>query len=77
MTHFWRLLSPNSPKYDPILLEFAPELVFKESKTLFEKFFKNSNFDGKRTYPKFALFFSFCPTLTPLFSMKEAEIEKT
>ena len=75
MAHFWKFLGPNSPKYGPILLKFTPELVLKESKTLFENFFKNSNFYRNRTFPKFAPFFSFCPTLTPFFSMKEAEIE--
>ena len=40
MAHFWGFLGPNSPKYRPILLKFAPELVFKDSKTLFENFFK-------------------------------------
>ena len=32
MAHFGGFGGPNSPKYDPILLKFAPELVFKESK---------------------------------------------
>ena len=53
---FWKFLGPNSPKYDLILLKFASELVFKENKTLFEKFFKNSNYYGNKMYPKFALF---------------------
>ena len=75
MAHFWEFWGPNSPKYGPILLKFTPELVLKESKTLLEIFFKNSNFYRNRTFPKFAPFFSFCPTLTPFFSMKEAEIE--
>ena len=54
MAHLWVFLGHNSPKYGPILL-----LFLKESKTLFQKIFENSNFDGNRTYPKFALFFRF------------------
>ena len=53
MAHFWAFLGPNSPKYGPILLKFAPQLVFMGSKTVF---FENSNFYRNRTYPKFALF---------------------
>ena len=68
MTHFLVFLGPKSPKCGPVLLKFAPQLLPKESKTLFEEFFENSNFYRKRTFRKFALFFSFCPT---------AEIEKT
>ena len=60
------ILGPNCPKYCPILLKFVP-VVFKES----------SNFYENCTLPKFALIFSFCPTLTLFYSMKEAEIEKT
>ena len=77
MAHFWAFLGPNSPKYGLILLKFAPQLLFMGSKTVFEEFFENSNFYRNRTYPKFALFFSFCPTLRLFFSMKEAEIDKT
>ena len=77
MTHFLAFLGPKSPKCGPVLLKFAPQLLTKESKTLFEEFFENSNFYRKRTFRKFALFFSFCPTLRLFFSMKEAEIEKT
>ena len=32
------LLGPNSPKYDPILLKLAPEVVFKETQTVFQEF---------------------------------------
>ena len=77
MAHFWAFLGPNSLKCDPILLKFTPQLVFMGSKKLFEESFENSNFYRNRTYPKFAVFFSFCPTLRPFFSMKEANIEKT
>ena len=78
MEHPWNgpflaFLGPNSPKYGAILLKFGPELGSIGSKTLFQEFFENSNFYQNRT----ALFFSFCPTLTPFFCMKEAEIEKT
>ena len=55
-------LDPNCPKYCLILLKFAPEVVFKARKTVFQKFLKNSNF---------------YENLTPFYSMKEAKIEKT
>ena len=35
MTHLGEFLGPNFPKYDMIFLKFAPELVFREGKTLF------------------------------------------
>ena len=76
MAHFGGFLGRNSPKYSPILLKLAPQLFLMESKTLLQEFFKNSNFSRNRTFPKFARFFGFCPTLRPFFSMKEAEIEK-
>ena len=77
MAHFWAFLSPNSPKCRLILLKFAPQLFLKESKTLIYEFFKNSNIYRNRTFSKLALFFSFCATLRPFFSMKETEIEKS
>ena len=77
MAHSGVFLGRNSPKCGPIRLKFAPQLFLMEMKTLLEEFFKNSNFSRNRTFPKFARFFRFCPTLRPFFSMKEAEIEKT
>ena len=77
MTDFWAFLGPNSPKCGPTLLKFEPQLFLMESNTLIQELFKNSNFYRNRTFPKFALFFRFCPTLRPFFSMKEAEIEKS
>ena len=65
-------LGPNSPKYGLILLKLAREVVFKETQTIFQKFWKNSNF-CKRETPKV---FTFGPTLTPFFPLKMAEIEK-
>ena len=44
---------------------------------MFQKFFENSNFYGNCTLPQFDFFFSFCPTLGPIYPIKEAEIEKT
>ena len=35
MVHFWGFSGPKSPKCGPILLKFAPQLLLKESKTLF------------------------------------------
>ena len=77
MAHFGGFLGPNSPKCGPIRLKFGPRLFLMEIKTLLQEFFKNSNFSRNRTFPKFARFFGFCPTLRPFFSMKEAEIEKS
>ena len=57
IAHFWAFLGPNSPKSDPILLKFAPQLVFMESKTLSEESFENPDFYQNITYPKFAVFF--------------------
>ena len=77
MAHFGGFFGPNSPKCGPIRLKFGPRLFLMEIKTLLQEFFKNSNFSRNRTFPKFARFFGFCPTLRPFFSMKEAEIEKS
>ena len=75
MVHFLAFSGPKSPKCDPILLKFVPKLLLKQSKTLFSEFFEDSNFCRNRTFPKFALFFSFCPTLRPFFSVKEPKLE--
>ena len=75
MAHFGGFLGRNSPKCGSILLKFAPQLFLMEIKTLLQEFLKNANFSRNRTFPKFARFFRFCPTLRPFFSMKEAEIK--
>ena len=67
LAHFWKFFGANSLKYSSILLKFGPELVFQEIKTLFEKFFENSNFYGDRTYSIFT-FFSLFVELWPRFS---------
>ena len=54
MAHFGGFWGPNSPKYDPILLKFAPELVFKESK-------------WKQDVPKVCSFFQFLSNFDPIF----------
>ena len=41
LTHFRGGLGRNSPKCGPILLKFVPQLLLKESKTLFLEFSKN------------------------------------
>ena len=51
--HFGVFLGPNSPEYGSILLKFAPEVVFKEAKTVFQKFLENSDYYGNCTLPKF------------------------
>ena len=72
----FRFLGPNSPKYDPILLKLAPQVVLKERNRVFQKVLPNSNFQRNWTLSKFNFFFSFGPTLGPIYPMKEAEIEK-
>ena len=42
--HFGGFLGPNSPKYGPIMLKLAPEIVPKERNGVFEKVLVNSNF---------------------------------
>ena len=53
MGHFWEFLSLNSPKYRQIFAKFLPEVVFKETQTVFQEFRKNSNFCGNGRHPKF------------------------
>ena len=36
--HFGAFLGPNSPKYDSILLKFAPEVVFEETNIVLQNF---------------------------------------
>ena len=71
--HFGVFWGPNSPKYSLILVKVAPEAVFGENKRVLE----NSTFQGNCTSPKFNLFLRFCPTLGPIYPMKEAKIEKS
>ena len=54
MVLFGGFLGPNSPKYCQILPKFFLEVVLKEPQTLFEEFWKNSNFYRNVRYPKFA-----------------------
>ena len=54
MGHFGGFWGPNFPKYGPILLKLAPQLVFMETQTLFQEFCKNSNFRRNGTLPKFS-----------------------
>ena len=44
MTHSGRFSGHNSPKYGPILLNFLPEVVLKETKSVFEESSKNTKF---------------------------------
>ena len=46
---------PNFPKYCLIFMKFSPEVVFKETKTVFEESLENSNFYRNGRHPKFAL----------------------
>ena len=38
MGHFGVFWAPNSPKYGPVLLKLAPQVVFIETQTVFEEF---------------------------------------
>ena len=58
-------------------VEICTSYYSRRVRHCFKNFFENSNFYRKRTFPKFALFFSFCPTLRPFLSVKEAKIQKT
>ena len=40
-------------EYGSILLKLAPEVFFEETQTVFQEFWKNSNFCRNGTYPKF------------------------
>ena len=53
MGHFWEFLSLNSPKYCQIFAKFSPEVVFKETQTVFQEFWKNSNFCRTGRHLKF------------------------
>ena len=50
--------------------------LLKESKTLFQEFFWKFKFLPKKDVPKVCTFFSFCLTLRPFLSVKEAKIQK-
>ena len=54
MAHFWGFLGPNFPKYGPILFKFLPEVVLKETKSVFEESSEKLNFYRNGRYPKFA-----------------------
>ena len=56
MTHFEGVLDHNSPKYGPILLKFLPEVVLKDTNTVFKESLENRNFYKNREYPNFARF---------------------
>ena len=66
-------MGPNSPKCCQILPKFSPELVFKESQTLFKELWKNPNFYINRRYPNLHVWSNFDP---PFFPLKMAETEQ-
>ena len=76
ITSFLRFFGPYSPKYGSILVKLSPEVVFNERKRVLQKVSAKSNFQGNCTLSKFKFFFSFCPTLGPIYPMKEVEIKK-
>ena len=54
MAHSGEVLGPNSPKKGRIRLKFLPEVVLKNTKTVFQESLINRNFYQNRGYPKFA-----------------------
>ena len=61
------------PKYGQILLKFALEVTFQQTKTLFEERLKNMNFFANRTDPKVC---TFGPNLKPPFPLKDDRNKK-
>ena len=59
---FW---GPNFPKYGQILLKFLPEVVLKDTKSVFEESLKNPNFHRNGRYTKFARFLQLWGQFTP------------
>ena len=62
---FGGFLGPNSPKCCQILPKVLPELVFKETQTVFQEFWKGSNFYRNRRCPKFACLVQLWPPFSP------------
>ena len=65
LVHFGGFWGPNSPKYGPILLKLAPEVAFKETQTLCQEFWKNSNFCRNGRHPKFLRLVPLWPPFSP------------
>ena len=81
MEHPWNvpflsILGPNSPKYGPTLLKFAPQLLIKESKRLFQKIVENSNFYRNRTFPNFTFFLVFDQLWGQFSSWRRQKLKK-
>ena len=74
----WPFLGPNSLKYCQILLNISTDVVFKETQTVFEDFWKNWNFYRDERYPKSArlveLWLPFSPWRRP--KSKKVNISK-
>ena len=71
--HFWGFLSPNSPKYAPILLKLASIGSIRRETNSVSRILEKFKFSQKQQTPKD---FTFGPTLTLFFLLKMAEIEK-
>ena len=55
MPLFGDVLGPNSPKYCQVLLNFSPQVVFKEKKNSALRIFENSFFYRNGRSPEFTL----------------------
>ena len=75
MGHFWGFLGPNSPKYCQIFSKFLPEVVFKETQTVFEEFWKNSNFYRNGRHPNLLRLVPLWPPFSPWRWPKSEEIK--
>ena len=62
---FEGFLGPYSSMHGLIFLKFAPEIVFLQIKTVFEKPLKNLIFYKNGTDPKFALLVQLLAPVTP------------
>ena len=74
IAHFWgegerwwwgRVLGPKSPQNGPILLKFLPEVVRKDTESVFEESLKNSNFYRNGRYRKFGRLVQLWAQFTP------------
>ena len=69
-------LGPNSPKCCQILLKFLPELVIKETQTVFKEFWKNSIFYETGDTQNLHVWSNFDPLFPPWRWPKLRKIKK-
>ena len=65
MGPFWGFHSSFSPKDSSNLLKFGPEVVHRETKSVYEQCFKIMNLSTNGTYPKFSFLDNFWAQFTP------------